>query len=53
MYEHFISYPLVQPIYHFHGLDELLHSIKDEIIDPGEKKIRELAIAKATRLGKS
>jgi hypothetical protein len=50
MYEHFISYPWVQPIYHYHDLDELLQSIQEHIIDPAEKMVRELAIEKAKRL---
>jgi hypothetical protein len=52
MYEHFISYPWVQPIYHYRDLDELLYSIQERIIDPAEKKVRELAIEKARRLEK-
>jgi uncharacterized protein YjbI with pentapeptide repeats len=50
MYEHFISYPWVQPIYHYRDLDELLHSMQEHIIEPAEKKVRELAIEKAKRL---
>ena len=50
MFEHFVSYPWVQPIYHYHNMDELLHSIQEHIIDPAEKKVRELAIEKAKRL---
>ncbi len=50
MYEHFISYPWVQPIYHYRDLDELLHSIQKYIIDPAEKKVRELAMEKAKKL---
>ena len=50
MYEYFISYPWVQPVYRYHDLDELLHSIQNRIIDPAEKKVRELAIEKAKRL---
>jgi len=50
MYEHFISFPWVQPIYHYHDLDELLHSLYEHIITPTEKKVRELAIEKAKRL---
>jgi hypothetical protein len=52
MYGHFISYPWVQPIYHYRDLDELLYSIQEHIIDPAEKKVRELAIEKARRLEK-
>lgn len=50
MYEHFVSYPWVEPIYHYRNLDELLHSIQERIIDPAEKKVKELAIEKAKRL---
>jgi hypothetical protein len=50
MYEHFVSYPWVQPIYYYRDLDELLHSIQAHIVDPAEKKVRELAIEKAKRL---
>ena len=50
MYEHFLNYPWVQPIYHYHDLDELLHSIQERIIDPAERKIRELALDKVKRL---
>jgi len=50
MYEHFISFLWVQPIYHYRDLDELLHSLQEHIIDPAEKRVRELAIEKAKRL---
>jgi hypothetical protein len=50
MYEHFISYPWVQPIYHYHDLYELLHYLREHVIDPAEEKVRELAIEKAKRL---
>ena len=50
MYEHFSSYPWVQPIYHYSDLDELLHSIQECVIEPAEKKVRELALEKAKRL---
>lgn len=50
MFEHFISYPWVQPICHFRDLEELLHSFQEHIIDPAEEKVRELAIEKAKRL---
>jgi hypothetical protein len=50
MYEHFISYPWVQPIYHYRDSDELLHSIQEHILNPAEKKVRELAIEKVKRL---
>jgi hypothetical protein len=50
MYEHFISYPWVQPIYHYREVDELLNATQDHIIEPAERKVRELAIEKAKRL---
>lgn len=50
MYEHFTSYPWVQPIYQYRDLDELLDSIQAHVIDPAEKTVRELAIEKAKRL---
>ncbi len=50
MYEHFISYPWVRPIYHYHDINELLHSIEEHIINPAEKKVSELALEKAKRL---
>jgi hypothetical protein len=52
MYEHFISYPWVLPIYHYSDLDELLHSVQERIIDTAEESVRELAIEKAKRLEK-
>lgn len=53
MYEHFISYPWVLPIYHYHNVNELLNSSQEQIIEPAEKKARELAIEKAKRLERS
>jgi hypothetical protein len=50
MYEHFISYPWVQPIYQYRDQNELLHTIQEHVIEPAEKKVRELAIEKAKRL---
>jgi len=38
MYEHFLSYPWVQPIYHYRDLDELLHSIQEHVIDLPKRK---------------
>jgi len=50
MYEHFMGYPWVQPILHYRVADDLLHCVHENIIDPAEKKVRELAIEKAKRL---
>ncbi len=43
MFEHFARYPWVLSIYHYHNTDMLLQSIQEHIIDPAEKKARELA----------
>src|SRR5258708_7539219 len=43
MYEHFPRYAWVLPIYHYHDIDELLHSIQERIITPAEQKVAELA----------
>ena len=43
MYEHFPRYAWVLPIYHYHDIDELLHSIQEHIITPAEQKVAELA----------
>src|SRR5438128_10364900 len=43
MFEHFPRYPWVLPIYRYPDVDKLLHSIQEHIIDPAEKKARELA----------
>jgi uncharacterized protein YjbI with pentapeptide repeats len=50
MHSHFRRYPWVQPIYHYRDLDELRHSIQEHIINPAEKKVRELALEKAKLL---
>lgn len=42
MFEHFPRYPWVLPIYHYHDVGELLHSLKEYIIDPAEQKAQEL-----------
>lgn len=52
MFEHFMSYHWVQPIHHYRDVEDLLLSIQEHIIDPAEKKVRELAIEKAKRLGR-
>jgi len=43
MFEHFMRYPWVLSIYHYHDTDMLLQSIQEHIIDPAENKARELA----------
>jgi uncharacterized protein YjbI with pentapeptide repeats len=50
MFEHFTNYPWVQPVYRYYDMDDLLDSIQEHIIDPAEKKVRELAIEKAKKL---
>ncbi len=50
MYEHFVSYPWVQPVYRYSDVDDLLHTIQERVIEPAEKRVRELAIEKAKRL---
>src|SRR5216683_4120248 len=44
MYEHFVSYPWVQPVYRYSDVDDLLHTIQERVIEPAEKRVRELAI---------
>ncbi len=53
MYEHFVSYPWVQPVYRYSDVDDLLHTIQERVIEPAEKRVRELAIEKAKRLERS
>jgi hypothetical protein len=43
MFEHFSRYPWVLPIYHYTDEESLLHSLKENIIEPAEKKAMELA----------
>ena len=50
MFEHFVSYPWVLPVYRYCDVDDLLLSIQEHIIDPAEKKVRELTREKAKRL---
>ena len=50
MFEHFVSYPWVQPVYCYRDVDDLLRSIQEHIIDPAERQVRELTLEKAKRL---
>jgi len=52
MFVDFRKYPWVLPIYLYKDQASLLASLKDEIIEPADKKARELAIEKAKRLEK-
>jgi uncharacterized protein YjbI with pentapeptide repeats len=52
MFEHFVSYPWVLPVYRYCDVSDLLHSIQEHIIDPAEKKVGELTREKAKRLEK-
>lgn len=52
MYEHFLSFPWVQPIYQYRDVDDLLNALQEHIIEATERKVRELAIEKAKRLEK-
>ena len=42
MYEHFPRYPWVLPLYRYNDVDEAIHSIKKNIINPAEQKAKEL-----------
>ena len=42
MFEHFTRYPWVLPIHHYPDLQGLLTSLKEEVIEPAEKKAKEL-----------
>ncbi len=46
----YLSYPWVQPVYRYRDLDELLNAMQEHIIEPTEKRVRELPIEKAKRL---
>ena len=52
MFEHFVSYPWVLPVYRYCDVSDLLHSIQEHIIDPAEKKVGKLTREKAKRLEK-
>lgn len=43
MFEHFLRYPWVLPVYRYHDVDELLKSILERVIVPAEQKVKELA----------
>lgn len=47
MFEHFPRYPWVLPIYLYKDQASLLASLKNEIVEPADKKAGELAIEKA------
>jgi hypothetical protein len=53
MFEHFISYPWVLPIYRYTDQATLLQTLKENVIDPAEKKVRELTLEKAKWLERS
>ncbi len=50
MFVDFRKYHWVLPIYLYKNLPSLLVSLRDEIIEPADKKARELAVEKAKRL---
>jgi hypothetical protein len=50
MFVDFRKYPWVLPVYLYKDQPSLLASLKDEIIDPADKKARELAVEKTKRL---
>ena len=42
MFEHFTKFPWVLPIHRYVDLNDLLASLKEQIIEPTEKKAKEL-----------
>ncbi len=42
MFEHFTKFPWVLPIHRYNGLNDLLASLKEQIIEPAEMKAKEL-----------
>jgi len=42
MFEHFTKFPWVLPVYKYSDLSQLLTSFKKQVIDPAERKAREL-----------
>src|SRR6266496_1511066 len=50
MFEHFTRFPWVLPVYQYRDQASLLQSLKENIIEPAEKKVKELAIEQAKRL---
>ena len=43
MFEHFTRFPWVLPVYHYTDQASLLQSLKENVLDPAEKKAQELA----------
>lgn len=43
MFEHFMRFPWVLPIYHYTDQANLLKSLSESIIDPAEQKVQELS----------
>jgi len=50
MFEHFTTFPWVLPLYRYMDQASLLQSLKKHVIEPADKKAKELAIEKANRL---
>jgi len=50
MFEYFKSFPWVLEAYRYTTVDRLLASLKEHVIEPAERKVRELAIEKAKQL---
>ncbi len=50
MYDHFKSFPWVLPAHRYTTVDRLLASLREHVIEPAEKRAKELAIEKAERL---
>jgi uncharacterized protein YjbI with pentapeptide repeats len=44
MFEHFTRFPWVLPVYQYLDQASLLHSLKENVIDPAEQKAQELAM---------
>ena len=42
MFEHFTRFPWVLPLYHYADEVNLLQSLKETVIDPAERKAKEL-----------
>lgn len=53
MFDNFKRYPWVLPTHRYKGLDDLLKSLKERVIDPAEQKAKELAREKAKMLTSS
>jgi uncharacterized protein YjbI with pentapeptide repeats len=43
MFEHFVRYPWVLPIYEYENQEQLLLNILDKVVEPCEKKVDEMA----------